>query len=95
MPARKNGRPWKEGCPAARAGNETPRAIRYYGRSSGKRWAGYHARRRIEARMRCLKAFGEPIAARVPGRQTAGFHIRIALMNRFNALGTAEMVRMA
>ena len=28
-------------------------------------------------------------------RQTAEIHIRVALMNSFNALGTAEIVRMA
>jgi len=54
---------------------------------------GYHARSRIEAKMRCLKAFGERIAARDPDRQTAEIQIRIALMNRFSALGTAEIVR--
>ncbi len=52
-------------------------------------------RSRIEARMRCLKSFGERIAARDPDRQTAEIHIRIALMNSFSALGTAEIVRMA
>jgi len=45
--------------------------------------------------MRCLKAFGERIAARDPDLQTAEIHIRIALMNRFSALGTAEIVRAA
>jgi hypothetical protein len=35
--------------------------------------------------MRCLKAFGERIAARDPDRQTAEIQIRIALMNRFAA----------
>ena len=45
--------------------------------------------------MRCLKAFGERIAVRDPDRQTAEIHIRIALMNRFSALGTAEIVRVA
>jgi hypothetical protein len=47
--------------------------------------------------MRCLKAFGERIAARDPDRQAAEIHIRIALMNRFSALalGTAEIVRVA
>lgn len=42
-----------------------------------------------------LKTFGERIAARDPDRQAAEIHIRIALINRFNALGTAEIVRMA
>ena len=45
--------------------------------------------------MRCLKAFGDRIAARDPERQTAEIQIRIALMNRFSALGTAEIVRVA
>lgn len=45
--------------------------------------------------MRCLKAFGERIAVRAPDRQTAETHIRIELINRFNALGTAEITRVA
>ena len=45
--------------------------------------------------MRCLQAFGERIAARDPDRQTAEIQIRIALINRFNALVTAEIVSMA
>jgi hypothetical protein len=45
--------------------------------------------------MRCLKAFAERIAARDPARQTAEIHIRVALMNRFNALATAEVARVA
>lgn len=32
---------------------------------------------RIEAKMRCLKAFGERIAARDPERQTAEIQFRI------------------
>ena len=32
IPIRKNGRPWKEDCPAAIARNETLRATRHYGR---------------------------------------------------------------
>ncbi|MGY6634868.1 MAG: IS5/IS1182 family transposase, partial [Alkalilacustris sp.] len=62
-------------------------------RAFWKRWTGYHARSRIEAKMRCLKAFGERIAARDPDRQTAEIQIRITLINRFSALGTADIVR--
>ena len=48
--------------------------------------------------MRCSKAFGERIAAKHPDSQTAEIQIRVtqirvALMNRFSALGTAEIVR--
>ncbi|WP_424988056.1 IS5 family transposase [Microbulbifer sp. S227A] len=95
IPIRKNGRPWKEDGPAAVARNDILRATRHFGRAFWKRWTGYHLRSRVEARMRCLKAFGERIAARDPDRQTAEVHIRIALMNRFSALGTAEIVRVA
>ncbi len=95
IPIRKNGRPWKEDCPVAKARNETLRATKHYGREFWKCWTGYHARSRVEAKMRCLKAFGERIAARDPDRQTAEIHIRVALMNRFSALGTAEIVRVA
>ncbi|SDY47028.1 transposase, partial [Citreimonas salinaria] len=95
IPIRRNGRLWKEDCPAARARNDTLRATRYYGRAFWKGWTGYHARSRIEAKMRCLKSFGDRIMARDPDRQTAETHIRIALMNRFTALGTADIVRAA
>jgi len=45
--------------------------------------------------MHCLKSFGERINARDPDRQTAEIQIRIALMNRFSALGTAKIIRVA
>lgn len=47
------------------------------------------------AKMRCLKTFGERIMSRGPYRQTAEIHISIALMYRFNALGTAENIHVA
>lgn len=43
--------------------------------------------------MRCLKAFGDRVAARDLDRQTADIRVRVALMNDFSALGTAETVR--
>ena len=95
IPVRRNGRAWKGDCPAAKARNETLRATRHHGRALWNRWTGYHVRSRIEAQMRRPKAFGERIASRDPDRQTAEFHTRIALMNRFSALGTAEIVRVA
>ncbi len=45
--------------------------------------------------MRCLETFSERIAAGNPDRQTAGIRIRIALMTRFSAQATAEIVRAA
>lgn len=51
IPIRKNGRPWKEDCPAAVARNENLRATRHYGRAFWKRRTGYHVRSRIEAKI--------------------------------------------
>jgi hypothetical protein len=68
---------------------------RHYGRAFWKRWSGYNARSRIEVKMRDLKAFGERISASDPDRQTAEIQIRVALINSFNALGTAKIVRVA
>jgi len=59
---RKNGRPWKQDNPAARVRSETLRATRHHGRAFRKRRAGCHARSRIAAKMRGLKAVGERIA---------------------------------
>ena len=78
IPIRKNGRPWKEDCPAALARNETLRATRHYDRAFWKRRAGYHGRSRAEAKMRCLKSFGEHIAARDPDRPTAEIEVSSA-----------------
>lgn len=79
FPIRKNGRPWKEDCPAARARNETLCTTCHYGRAFWKRWTGYLARSRAAARMRCLKSFGARIAARDPDRQIAEIRIGVAL----------------
>lgn len=90
MPIRRNGRNWKEDCPAAVARNETLRATRHLGRALWKRWAGYHVRSRVEARMNCLKAFGERIMSRDPDRQTAEIHIRI--LRRLSRTGGVRLL---
>jgi hypothetical protein len=108
IPIRKNARSWQEDCSVAGIRNETLRATRHYSRAFWKRWTGYYAQSRIEANplmvckqttagqwMRCLKAFGKRITARDPDRQSAEIHIRVALMNRFKTLVTAEIVRVA
>jgi len=51
IPSRKDGRPWKEDCPAAIARNETLRATRHYGRHSGN--AGPDATPEAGSRRRC------------------------------------------
>jgi len=119
-PIRKNGRPWKANCPAAIARNETLRATRPYGRAFWKRWTGYHARSRIEAKMPSPVRLNrwrfsgsisklsenallqETQTAKLPKSTSASFAgslermaFACSLMNRFSALGTAEIVRVA
>ena len=93
IPIRRNGRMWKDDGAGAPFRSETLRATCAYGRELWKRWTGDHARSRVEAKMRCLKSSGDRIAAKDPDRQTAEIHLRIALMNRFSALGQAEFKR--
>ncbi|ARO14377.1 transposase [Ketogulonicigenium robustum] len=42
-----------------------------------------------------LEARGKRIASSAPQRQTAEIHVRVALMNRFNARSTAVLERAA
>jgi len=91
IPIRRNGRAWKEDCPAALVRNEILCATRRLGRALWKRWADYHVRSRVEAQMNRLKLFGERIMSRDPDRQTAEIQIRIAIMNRFSVPGRAEI----
>ena len=45
--------------------------------------------------LRCLRVFGARIAARHPDSQAAKIEIRVALINRLNAAGAAEIVTLA
>ena len=95
IPPRKNGKPWKEDTPGAHVRNEALRASRRFGRAIWRRWSGYHRRSRVETKMRCFKALGERIVARDFERQVAELHIRVAVLNRFTALGTPVTQRVA
>ena len=95
IPPRKNGKPWKENTPGAHVRNEALRASRRFGRAIWRRWSGYHRRSRVETKMRCFKALGERIASRDFERQVAELHIRVAVLNRFTALGTPVTLRVA
>jgi hypothetical protein len=81
---RTGGRAWKEDCQAARARIRIEaKPLIVCSQTTAGQW------------MHCVKLLGQRLSARGPDRQTAEIHIRIALMNRFNALGTAEIIRTA
>ena len=93
IPTRRNGQPWKETTPGARARDETLRATPRLGRSIRKRGSRHRLRGRVEAKMRRLELLGERLMARDLDRQTAELPIPIAILNRFTQLATPETMR--
>ena len=87
IPPRHNAEPWKKDSPGARARNEALRAIKHFGRTIWRRWSGYRRRSRAETKMNCMKLLGQKLMARDFDRQTAELQVRIAILNRYTALG--------
>ena len=88
IPPRRNAKPWKKDSPGAAGRNVALRAISRLGRTIWQRWSGYHRRSRAETKMNCMKLLGQKLAARDFDRQTAELQVRIAILNRYTALGT-------
>ena len=87
VPPRKNTKPWKPTSTGAIARNDAVHAQRYLGRTLWRRWSGYHRRSRVETKMHCIKLLGQSLMARDFERQVAEIQIRIAVLNRYTALG--------
>ncbi len=69
------------------ARNEALRASKYLGRTTWRKWSGYHRRSRAETKMHCMKLLGQRLMSRDPDRQVAELQIRVAVMNGFTAPG--------
>ena len=87
IPPRKNAKPWKPTSAGAIARNDAIHASRYLGRTIWKRWSGYHLRSRVETKMHCIKLLGQSLMSRDFDRQVAEIQIRVAVLNRYTALG--------
>jgi hypothetical protein len=87
IPPRRNARPWKPDTAGARTRNEILRASKHLGRALWRNWSGYHRRSRVEAKMNCVKLLGQRLMSRDFDRQVAEVQIRVAVLNRFTALG--------
>jgi hypothetical protein len=90
IPPRKNAKPWKPDTAGAIARNEILRTSKRVGRTIWRRWSGYHRRSRVETKMHCVKLLGQCLFAREFDRQVAEFHVRMAVLNGFTALGIPE-----
>ena len=87
IPPRKNAKPWKPTSVGAIARNEAVNASRYLGRATWRRWSGYHRRSRVETKMNCIKLLGQSLMARDFDQQIAEIQVRVAVLNRYTALG--------
>ncbi|AOX16624.1 transposase [Kozakia baliensis] len=87
IPPRKNATPWRLTSPGAIARNDALQTCKHLGRANWRRWSGYHRRSRVETKMHCIQRLGQRLTARDFDRQLT-VHIRVAILNRFTALGT-------
>jgi len=87
VPPRKNAKPWKPTSAGAISRNDAVNAQRYPARILWRRWSGYHRRSRVETKMHCMKLLGQSLMARDFERQAVEIQIRIAVLNRYTALG--------
>ena len=87
IPPRKNAKPWKPTSAGAVVRNDAINASRYLGRTIWKRWSGYHRRSRVDSKMNCIKLLGQSLMARDFDRQVAEIQVRVAVLNRYTALG--------
>jgi hypothetical protein len=87
IPPRKNAQLWKPTTAGAIARNEAVRACKYLGRALWRKLTGYHRRSRAETKMNCVKLLGQGLMARDFDRQVAEIQVRIAVLNRYTALG--------
>ena len=87
IPPRKTAKPWKPTSAGAVARNEAVNASRYLGRAIWRKWSGYHRRSRVESKMNCIKLLGQSLMSRDFDRQVAEIQIRVAVLNRYTALG--------
>ena len=83
----KNAKPWKPRRAGAIARTKAVNASRYLGRALWRRWSGYHRRSRVETTMHCVTRMGQRLVARDYDRQVAEIQLRIAVLNRYTALG--------
>jgi transposase len=87
IPPCRNAKSWKEDSPGARGRNDDLRAMKRFGRTLLRKWSGYHRRSRVETEMNCLELLGQKLLSRNFDHQTSELQVRIAILNRFTALG--------
>ena len=87
IPPRRNAKPWKKDSPGAACRNDALRAIKRLEGTIWRHWSGDHRRSRAETKMNCMKLLGQKLMARDFDRQTAELQVRIAILNRYTALG--------
>lgn len=87
IPSRKNATPWKDKKLRSLERNELLKTVKCLARKIWKKWSGYHRRSLVETKMHCIKLLGDKLSARNFDSQVNKIRARIAVLNRFTALG--------
>ena len=87
IPPRRNAQLWKPTTAGAIARTEAVRACKYLDRALWRKLTGYHRRSRAETKMNSVKLLGQGLMARDFDRQVTELQVRIAVLNRYTALG--------
>ncbi|SDY00296.1 Transposase DDE domain-containing protein [Acinetobacter kyonggiensis] len=87
IPPRKNAKHWKDKKAHSLERNELLRTVKHLGRTLWKKWSGYHRRSLVETKMHCIKLLGDKLSARNFQSQVNEIHVRVAVLNKFTALG--------
>ena len=61
--------------------------MKRFERTLWRKWSGFHRRSRVETKMNYMKLLGQRLMFRDFDRQTAELQVRIAILDRFTALG--------
>ena len=69
------------------ARNEALRASKYQGRAIWRRWSGYHRRSRVESKIPRVNLMGQNLLAKDFNREVSEIQVRVAVLNRYTALG--------
>jgi hypothetical protein len=88
IPPRKDAKPEKPDTVGTAACNEILRTSKRVGRTIWRRWSGYRRRSRAETKMHYVKFLGQLLSAKDFDRQVAEIQVRVAVLNKFTALGT-------
>lgn len=87
IPPRKNAKLYKDATIISIEANELLKIIKQLGRTIWKKWSGLHQKIWLETKIHCFKLLTDKLSARCFQSQVNEIDARIAVLNKFIALG--------